>query len=69
MTLHGSIGTTLGSAERARNVLQHGVGEWAKEYDFEDFDEGMRERAKKMRAALVEMGRKSGDIKYYSKDE
>lgn len=69
MTLHGSIGTTLGNAERARNVLQHGVGEWAKEYDFDDFDEGIRERAKKMREALVEMGRKSGDIGYYSKDE
>lgn len=69
MTLHGSIGTTLGSAERARNVLQHGVGEWAKEYDFEDFEPDMRERALKMRAALVEMGRRSGEVGFYSKDE
>ncbi|KAF9734328.1 hypothetical protein PMIN06_004229 [Paraphaeosphaeria minitans] len=69
MTLHGSIGTTLGSAERARNVLQHGVGEWAKEYDFEDFEPEMRERALKMRAALVEMGKKSGEVGFYSKDE
>ena len=69
ITLHGSIGTTLASAERARNVLQHGVGDWAKEYDFEDFDPSMRERAKKMREALVEMGKKSGTVEYYSKDE
>ncbi|KAJ4288617.1 hypothetical protein N0V90_011854 [Kalmusia sp. IMI 367209] len=69
MTLHGSIGTTLGSAERARNVLQHGVGEWAREYDFDDFDPAMRERAKKMRGTLVEMGAKSGDLGFYSKDE
>ncbi|OAG01336.1 uncharacterized protein CC84DRAFT_186505 [Paraphaeosphaeria sporulosa] len=69
MTLHGSIGTTLGSAERARNVLQHGVGDWAKEYDFEDFESEMRERALKMRAALVEMGKKSGEVGFYSKDE
>lgn len=69
MTLHGSMGTTLASSERARNVLQHGVGEWAKEYDFEDFDAGMRERAQKMRAALVEMGKRSEDVGFYSKDE
>lgn len=34
MTLHGSIGTVAAGGERARNVLQHGVGEWAKEDDF-----------------------------------
>jgi len=69
MTLHGSIGTTLGSAERARNVLQHGVGDWAKEYDFHDFDPEMAKRAQKMREGLVEMGAKSGDLGYFSKDE
>lgn len=69
MTLHGSIGTTLGSGERARNVLQHGVGEWAKEYDFEDFEPGMRGRARAMREKLVEMGKSSGDVGFYSKDE
>lgn len=69
LTLHGSIGTTLGSKERARNVLQHGVGEWAREYDFEDFEAGMRERAVGMRKALVEMGRESGEVGFYSKDE
>ncbi|KAF2787386.1 hypothetical protein K505DRAFT_379622 [Melanomma pulvis-pyrius CBS 109.77] len=30
MTLHGCIGSTRGDGKRARNVLQHGVGEWVK---------------------------------------
>jgi hypothetical protein len=69
MTLHGSIGTTRGSGARARTVLQHGVGEWAEEYDFEDFEEGMRERARAMRKALVEMGRERGDVGFFAEDE
>ena len=69
MTLHGSIGTPLAGSQRARNVLQHGVGEWAKEYDFEGFEPQMAERAKKMRERLVEMGEKSGDVGFFSKDE
>ncbi len=28
MTLHGSVGHSGGSSLRARNVLQHGIGEW-----------------------------------------
>jgi hypothetical protein len=28
MTLHGSVGHVNGGVSRARNVLQHGVGEW-----------------------------------------
>jgi ectoine hydroxylase-related dioxygenase (phytanoyl-CoA dioxygenase family) len=69
MTLHGSIGTTLAGSERARNVLQHGVGEWAKGYDFEGFEPEMAERAKNMRERLVEMGKESGDVGFFSKDE
>lgn len=69
MTLHGSIGTTLGSAERARNVLQHGVAKWADKYDFADFEPEMAERATKMRQRLLEMGAKSGDVGFFSKDE
>lgn len=40
MTLHGSVscvvrdGTGSGSTKRARNVLQHGVGEWVDRCDF-----------------------------------
>lgn len=69
MTLHGSMGTTLGSGERARNVLQHGVGEWVGQYDFGEFDEEMKRRAEAMRRRLVEMGEKSGDVGFFSKDE
>lgn len=69
MTLHGSIGTTLAGEERARNVLQHGVGEWAKDWDMDGFEPEMAERAKTMRERLVELGKKSGDVGFFSKDE
>lgn len=69
MTLHGSIGTTLAGKERARNVLQHGVGEWAKEWDVNGFEPEMAERAARMRERLVEMGKASGDVGFFSKDE
>jgi len=69
MTLHGSIGTVKAGSERARNVLQHGVGEWAKEDDFGGLEEGMREQALRMRERLVELGRKSGDVGFFSKEE
>lgn len=69
MTLHGSIGTTMAGSQRARNVLQHGVGEWAKEDDFSDLDVDMRKRALSMRERLVELGSKSGDVGFFSKDE
>ncbi|CBX99671.1 hypothetical protein IAQ61_005078 [Plenodomus lingam] len=69
MTLHGSIGTAAAGGERARNVLQHGVGEWANEYDFEGFDSDMADRAKKMRERLVALGKSSGDVGFFSKDE
>ncbi|KAJ4988494.1 phytanoyl- dioxygenase [Stagonosporopsis vannaccii] len=69
MTLHGSIGTVRAGSERARNVLQHGVGDWAKDDDFSGLEEGMRERALRMRKRLVELGKKSGDVGFFSKDE
>lgn len=71
MTLHGSIGSRKAGSERARNVLQHGVGEWAKEYDFADggFDEKMRRKVERMRANLIEMGEASGNVGFFSKDE
>jgi ectoine hydroxylase-related dioxygenase (phytanoyl-CoA dioxygenase family) len=69
MTLHGSIGTTLAGGERARNVLQHGVGEWAKSDDFAGLDGEMAQRARLMRERLVEMGKRSGDVGFFSRDE
>ncbi|KAK3332168.1 hypothetical protein B0T19DRAFT_456738 [Cercophora scortea] len=62
MTLHGSVGHVDGSRERARNVLQHGVGEWVEQCDFGGLEEGVRERAEGMRERLVRMGRENGDV-------
>ena len=60
MTLHGSVGHVKASRERARNVLQHGVGEWVDRCDFSVLGDGKdREVAEGMRARLVEMGREN----------
>lgn len=69
MTLHGSIGTVKAGGQRARNVLQHGVGEWARLDDFGALEPGMRERAVRMRQRLVDLGRESGDVGFFSRDE
>lgn len=69
MTLHGSVGLVTGSKERARNVLQHGIGSWVGQCDFGDLDEGTRKRAEGMRERLVKMGSDAGDVGYFSKDE
>jgi len=68
-TLHGSVGHVRGSKVRARNVLQHGVGEWVEKCDFSclgDEREMEKERAEGMRRRLVEMGRSSGGDLGYS---
>ncbi|EHY56758.1 hypothetical protein HRR83_002160 [Exophiala dermatitidis] len=55
MTLHGSVGLAGYGNERARQVLQHAVGEWVDQAQFEL--EGRKgERAEAMRKRLVEMG-------------
>lgn len=56
MTLHGSVGHVKGEGERARNVLQHGVGEWVGGLDLGCLGEG-RAVAEGMRERLVAMGR------------
>lgn len=68
-TLHGSVGHVRGSKIRARNVLQHGVGEWVEKCDFSFLEERERERAEGMRRRLVEMGRSSGGDLGYSLEE
>ena len=59
MTLHGSVGLYGNSEERAKNVLQHGVGEWVDREDaaFDGLQGKCRNRAEGMRSRLVEMGR------------
>lgn len=56
MTLHGSVGLAGHGNERARQVLQHAVGQWVDRAQFKL--EGPRgERAEAMRTRLVAMGR------------
>ncbi|KAK0640867.1 hypothetical protein B0T16DRAFT_288973, partial [Cercophora newfieldiana] len=62
-TLHGSVGHVGGSAARARNVLQHGVGGYVGECEFGCLEGTAREVAEGMRRRLVEMGR-DGEVEY-----
>ncbi|PNS15421.1 hypothetical protein CAC42_680 [Sphaceloma murrayae] len=64
-TLHGSMGLRGGDGDRARNVLQHGVGRWVGECDFGGLDgewEGhsIGQVAEGMRRGLMEMGSGEG---------
>jgi Phytanoyl-CoA dioxygenase (PhyH) len=58
LTLHGSLGlkdnTKADNKVRATAVLQHGIGFWI---DREDASLGAGERAEKMRANLISLGR------------
>ena len=60
MTLHGSVGLAGEEKGRARQVLQHGVGEWVGGCGFEMLEGGKGRRAEGMRRRLVEMGRGEG---------
>ncbi|KAI9738097.1 MAG: hypothetical protein M1818_005525 [Claussenomyces sp. TS43310] len=62
MTLHGSVGHVKGSAYRARNVLQHGLKEWIDKCDFSTVSDKERPRAEHMRAQLIELAGKTGDV-------
>jgi hypothetical protein len=64
MTLHGSMGHAEGSRLRARNVLQHGIGEWVQDIDLSGLGEEERKRAEGMRQRLVKLGADSGDVGY-----
>jgi hypothetical protein len=64
LTLHGSVGHAKGSAVRARNVLQHGVGAYVERCDFSVLDTATRRKAEAMRERLFKLGRDSGDVGY-----
>lgn len=69
MTLHGSVGHIRGEKARARNVLQHGVGEWVSRCKFEGLEESERRRAEGMRERLIAMGKATeGENLGYSLD-
>jgi hypothetical protein len=55
MTLHGSVGLAGYGTERARQVLQHAVGDWVDRAQF-TVDGPKAERAEAMRQRLVAMG-------------
>lgn len=61
-TLHGSVGHVKGSEARARNVLQHGVGDYVGDCDFRCLGGEEREMAEGMRRRLVEMGRDREEV-------
>jgi hypothetical protein len=63
MTLHGSMGHKGGNRLRARNVLQHGIGEWVEEINFSGLEGEEKQRAEAMRERLVRLGRENeGDL-------
>jgi hypothetical protein len=69
MTLHGSIGTKAAGKQRARNVLQHGVGDWAEQWDLAGEEGDWVDTAKGMRERLVQLGRESGDVGFFAENE
>ena len=56
MTLHGSVGLAGHGTERARQVLQHAVGQWIDRAQFQ-LQGSKGDRAEAMRTRLVAMGR------------
>ena len=58
MTLHGSIGHVNAGNARARNVLQHGVGDWVDRCNFSSLQaKEVHKRAESMREKLLALGR------------
>lgn len=64
MTLHGSVGLAGHGTERARQVLQHSVGDWVDRADFAFMEGAKGARAEAMRKRLMAMGK--GDELGYS---
>jgi ectoine hydroxylase-related dioxygenase (phytanoyl-CoA dioxygenase family) len=57
MTLHGSVGLAGHGNERARQVLQHAVGEWVDRAEFSTIEGRKGDRAEAMRKRLMAMGK------------
>ncbi|KAI1322735.1 phytanoyl-dioxygenase family protein [Xylariaceae sp. FL0255] len=67
MSLHGTVGHRRGASQRARNVLQHGLGAWVDRCDFsvlEKDGDGIKARAEGMRERLLKLARESGNVGY-----
>lgn len=62
MTLHGSMGVIGADPDRAKNILQHGIGEWVADCDFSTLSglvggQQKNQLANKMKQRLVMMGK------------
>ena len=60
ITLHGCVGDVKGGNARARNILQHGIGEWVGKCEFEGLGE-QRRRAESMKRNLLKLGSEAGE--------
>jgi hypothetical protein len=70
MTLHGSVSKYGAARERARNVLQHGIGSWVDECCLDALEGRLKRRAEGMRKRLIAMGKESGvDVGFSQPDE
>lgn len=67
MTLHGTMGIAGADRARARNILQHGIGSWARNADFSDLPSDMAALASGMQQRLIEMGQ-GEDVGYSQTD-
>ena len=72
MTLHGSMGIGGADPARARNVLQHGIGDWVDQCDFSDLShsagqKGLSEMAEGFKRRLITIGR--NDAGYSQSDD
>lgn len=66
LTLHGSIGHVGGGPLRARNVLQHGRGDWLTKIDLSSVPK--RHRAEGMRERLVTLGTQHQKVGFSQED-
>ncbi|KAK3676336.1 hypothetical protein LTR78_003610 [Recurvomyces mirabilis] len=56
LTLHGTMGMKGTDPSRARNILQHGIGGWAADCDFDGLESDMARLARDMQARLITLG-------------
>ncbi|KAK5694473.1 hypothetical protein LTR17_024783 [Elasticomyces elasticus] len=56
MTLHGTMGLRGADPSRSRNILQHGIGDWAGDCDFSGLPGNMAILATDMQQRLIGMG-------------
>jgi len=67
-TLHGSVGLVDGGNNRARNILQHGIGDWAEDINFDCLEGPAKDRAEVMLDNLLDIGSGNEDVSYAQED-